>query len=164
MSVADVVRGPGAVFDSIDEAAADALAWCYLRATRRPYQGRAQAGVIFEKEGGYTYGKTVTARAIDPGRVKLVLRPNDVAHFRVYPPANSTRAARAVERHSRTDREAVSQDDPLHRASYLLTPRRSVRVYAGQGEEWRLGSLREWATAAPTWGRPTVRIEEGKDG
>jgi hypothetical protein len=158
-----VVKGPMHVFTSIDDAAADALAWCYLLSRRDRVQRRdaVRAGVISPVEGGYTYNGIVTAHRLQPSTVSMALAPSDVAHFRLYPTSNDLKIDRMNSTHSRPDRQVVDELDPLHRSSYLMTPNSIVRVYAGGGEEWALGSIGDWAQKTSRWGkRPRVTVED----
>lgn len=147
-SLSDTVRGPGAVFTNVDEAAVDALTWCYLQ-SRTPLEqrsmgtSRVRGGTIWPTEGGYTYGPVSVAPERDASRVEFPMRPGDVAHFRHYPPLGNFRADRINETLSAADRSIVDTVDPLGRPAYLLTPSRNVRVYTGGDTEHHVASLRD---------------------
>jgi hypothetical protein len=157
----NVVQGPGAIFPSVDDAAADALAWCYINEARDRDPGRVRGGTIAPTDGGFTYSEVAAAPRFRKYRVDFKLRPTDVAHFRFYPSDGNPRLDRAKSQHSAEDRSAVDHVDPLHRASYLLTPNRDVVIYAGDGKEWEVGNLADWVEGTRRWGkRPIVRIED----
>lgn len=131
------IQGPGTTFETIDEAAIDGLAWCYLKSRgERPVRVRG-GSVRPVPSGGYAYDEIATARAIRPYRLWIRVEPTDVAYFIHVPGPGS----RENESHSRVHRANVDRRDPLHRPSYLLTPRLRVQVYRGAGEELRLAVL-----------------------
>jgi hypothetical protein len=163
--VADAVQGPGSVFVSIDEAATDALAWSYVLEQRDRAQGRIRAGVVSSVPGGFTYTEVMSAPVLEPTRVSIRLMSDDVAHFRYIPAVADHGANLANERHTNLDRQLVDIVDPLHRTSYLMSPDRIVRVYAGNGDEFVLGTLDDWLHRSPRWGkRPVVRVTEFAEG
>ena len=148
---ADTVRGPGAVFTTVDDAAIDALAWCYVQArTEARHAGapnsRVRGGSIRPTAGGYTYGPVAIAPRNHPSRVEFLLKPADVAHFRHYPAFNQLRPDRINEKMSAQDRAVVDELDPLKRPGYLLTPRRNVSVYTGEDNTQHMGSLQSLRT------------------
>ena len=57
------VYGPGMAFETIDEAAIDGLAWCYLKSRREKDQRVRGGSVRPVLAGGYTYDEIATARA-----------------------------------------------------------------------------------------------------
>ncbi len=133
----DPVQGPGTVFETIDEAAIDGLAWCYLR-SRGEEPMRVRGGSLRPvATGGYAYEEIVTTRARDPYRVRIRVKPTDVAYFIHIPGPDR----RDNESHSRVHRANVDKRDPLHRPSYLLTPFLRVQRYEGGGEERRVAIL-----------------------
>ncbi len=155
-----IVKGPGAIFASVEEAALDALAWCYQSDRRERADARVRGGTIQPSEDGYTYARVVTAKRLTPHRVSFALRPTDVASFRYFPGTGNIEDDRANEFHSALDRANVDRLDPLHRASYLLTPRAVVRVYAGNGREFEVAKLAVWAGVKRGSRHPVITIED----
>ena len=135
------VRGPGAVFSSIDAAALDALAHCQRLADRDSRIARLRVGVVRPVPGGFTYEVTGTARYTLPWRVRWELQPTDVAHFHHAPAIGGRTRDAHYERHTPRLRRFVDERDPRHRPSYLLTPRKRVVVYRGQDEETEIARL-----------------------
>lgn len=135
-------RGPGAVFESADAAAIDGLWLAYLETLEQDRAGtqRARGGTVFPVAGGFSYTPLVAAREATPGRVPLVLKPADVAHFHSYPRADAHRN-RINETHSPNDRANVDQRDPLRRPSYVLTPSLRVRRYDALRRETRIARI-----------------------
>ena len=130
------VLGPGTVFETVADAAIDGLAWCYLN-SRKDDQQRVRGGSIHPVENGYTYDTVVSAPTWRPDRVQILVKPGDVAYF-IQIPAPGTRQD---EHHSQVHRDNVDELDPLHRPSYLLTPRLNVQVYTGEGQENQVATL-----------------------
>ncbi len=156
----DIVKGPGAIFASVEEAAMDALAWCYTSDRRERRDARVRGGTIQPSEDGYTYARVVTAKRSTPHLVSFALRPTDVASFRHFPETGNLENDRANEFHSARDRANVDRLDPLHRESYLLTPRAVVRVYAGNGREFEIAKLAVWAGVKRGSRHPVITIED----
>ncbi len=129
-------RGPGAVFATVDSAALDGLLLAYLESEKsdRPSRRLARGSTVFPVEGGYSYSPLATADPDQPGRVPLVLKPGDVAHFHTYP-RGSSRINRINEKHSPNDRANVDRRDPLKRPSFVLTPSLRVQRYDGRSSE-----------------------------
>ena len=149
----DAVQGHGYVFESVDQAAVDALALAHeiSLASGRPRLSRG--GTIVAVEGGYTYHQSAVASPGAPDSLRLQLHRNVVAHFHTYP-SQGKELDRLNETHSPADRQAVDQSDSQHRPSYILTPSLRVVVYRGRDanelsdrfvadliEPHRLGSL-----------------------
>jgi len=149
----DTVRVRGHVFESVDQAAVDALALAHeiSLASGRPRLSRG--GTIVAVEGGYTYHQSAVASPGAPDSLRLQLHRNVVAHFHTYP-SQGKELDRLNETHSPADRQAVDQSDSQHRPSYILTPSLRVVVYRGRDanelsdrfvadliEPHRLGSL-----------------------
>jgi hypothetical protein len=145
-------NGPGTVFSSVEAAAFDALSYCYLqsRATHRP--SHALGGSIYPVRGGFSYKEPMQAEKFTPDVVVYSLGPQDVAHFHTYPSHWSRTVNRARENLSKSDRAVVNSVDPMHRASFILTPRLKVKVYRSEdeGTEFlaKLGGLSETRTIA----------------
>lgn len=136
-------RGPGAVFDSVDAAAIDALTFCHLQAKQTGDTERMRAGTIQRSGSGYTYGEIHVANPLDQRRIEYLFAPEDVARFHVYPPHTDHDINRSSERLSTKDRRSVSVIDPLHRTLYVLHPSLAIRAYRGvESKAVELASLR----------------------
>lgn len=127
-------HGPKTVFPSVEAAAFDALSYSYLqsRAMRRP--SRALGGSIYPVRGGFSYEEPIVAEKFSPDEVVYSLRRQDVAHFHTYPKHWDSRVNKARETLSKSDRTVVNSLDPLHRPSFILTPRLKVKVYRSEDE------------------------------
>jgi len=121
--------GPGAVYATPQQAAMDALAWCYLESRERPLDTRrARGGTIHVVEGGYSYD-TPDLENRASGLLAYRMGPRDVAHFRHYPVRRSAmRGFRSVDHEAH---RLVDQVDPVSRPFYFLTPERGLHVYEG---------------------------------
>ena len=128
------VRGPGAVFASIEAAAVDALTYAYLQAEAAHDTELMRGGTIHATRGGYSYGEIRVARPLRANKIDLTLGPQDVARFHIYPRGGYD-ANRINERPSRADRRSVDVIDPVHRPLYILHPSLAIRVYRGKGHE-----------------------------
>jgi len=147
-------RGPGSVFDSIEEAAVDALTFCYLEAREAGDLDRMRAGTIRRSGAGYTYGEIQIASPRMQRRVEYVFSARDVARFHVYPPHTDRDVNRSNERLSARDRRSLNVIDPLHRPLYVLHPSLAIRAYRGaDGEVLEVASLRG---PARSWGWPSL--------
>jgi len=147
-------RGPGAVFDSIEEAAVDALTFCYLEAREAGNLDRMRAGTIQRLVDGYTYGEIHIAKPRVQRRIEYVFSARDVARFHVYPPHTDRDVNRSSERLSAKDRRSLSVIDPLHRPLYVLHPSLAIRAYHGaDGEVLEVASLRGPKRG---WGWPSL--------
>ncbi len=125
-------KGPGAVFETVEEAALDALAYCYLESRRRVSSARSvRGGAIHPLENGFSYAEPSVARDFVGDQIRYRLRPTDVAHYRHFPNRMAPRSAGQRDLLSRKDRAVVDRRDPLKRPLYYLTPSRFVRVYPG---------------------------------
>ena len=120
-----VTTGPGAVFDSLDAAAIDALMFAH----RTLRLGQAQGGAIFVTDSGFSYGPMV--RATRHG-FRLTLRTGDVGWFYAYNYELPTVGDRQPKFLTREDRSMVSEVDPHHRPLYLLSSRMKVVRYDGK--------------------------------
>jgi hypothetical protein len=128
------VRGPGAVFASIEAAAVDALSHAYLQAQAAHSTELMRGGTIHATRGGYSYAEIHVAKRLRANKIDLILGPQDVARFHIYPRGGYD-ANRINERPSRADRRSVDVIDPLHRRLYILHPSLAIRVYRGKGHE-----------------------------
>jgi hypothetical protein len=142
-------RGPGAVFDSIEAAAVDALTFCYLQAREAGDIERMRAGTIQRSGAGYAYRELHLASPLAPRRIEYAFAPQEVARFHVYPPHTDRDVNRTSERLSTKDWRSVSVIDPLHRPLYVLHPSLAIRAYRGADREVvevanLRGPAREW--------------------
>jgi hypothetical protein len=128
------VRGPGAVFASIEAAAVDALTYAYLQAQAAHNSELMRGGTIHTTRGGYSYGEIRVAKRLRANKLDLTVEPRDVARFHIYPRGGYD-ANRINEWPSRADRRSVDVIDPLHRPLYILHPSLAIRVYRGKGHE-----------------------------
>jgi hypothetical protein len=128
-------RGPGAVFQSIDAAAVDALTYAYLQAQAAHETQLMRGGPIHRTAKGYSYSEIHVAGPEVPDVVRYTLKPEDVAHFTVYAPSGNRDVDLRNERPSRADRHFVSFVDPLHRPLYILHPSLVIREYHGDGHD-----------------------------
>ena len=128
-------RGPGAVFDSVEEAAVDALTYSYLQAREAGNLDRMRAGTIRRSGAGYAYGAIQIANPRLQRRIEYVFSARDVARFHVYPPHADRAVNRSCERLSVRDWRSVNVIDPLHRPLYVLHPSLAIRVYRGGDDE-----------------------------
>jgi hypothetical protein len=136
-------RGPGAVFDSVEAAAVDALTFCHLQGKKTGDMERMRAGTIQRSSAGYTYSEIHIANPLDQRRIEYLFAPQDVARFHVYPPHTDHDVNRSSERLSAKDRRSVSVIDPLHRSLYVLHPSLTVRAYRGiESKAVEVASLR----------------------
>ena len=126
---------PGALFDTIEAAAVDALA--HAHHTAGPGErGRLLLGTIERVGDAYTYSEPIrSAETVWSSRAPVLrfgLRPTDVATYVLHPPSGSARVDRANERPNASERRLVDELDPKERPLYVLTPTRRVVRYAGQ--------------------------------
>ena len=126
-------KGPGTLFDSIDAAAVDGLAWAHKLQQADHNKRVSRGGTVMAVEGGYTYGPLVRAKASSPDALRLELRKRDVAHFHTYP-SQGAMLDHQNEAHSKADRWVVDHGDSKQRPSYVLTPSLRVVAYHGRGE------------------------------
>jgi hypothetical protein len=131
--IAFVPHGPGAFFESIEDAAVDGLAHAYLRAQTEGNEGLMYGGKIRLEADGFTYDEVSSAKLVHPTVLRTELKKTDVARFHLYPRDPATRVNRMNERISRSDRSTVDRRDPAHRPLFVLTPRLSIIVYRGKG-------------------------------
>ena len=147
-------RGPGAVFDSIQAAAVDALTFCYLQARAAGDSERMRAGTIQRSGAGYAYSELHVASPLAPRRIEYRFAPQEVARFHVYPPHTDRDVNRTSERLSSKDWRSVSVIDPLHRPLYVLHPSLAIRAYRGvDSEAVEVANLRG---PAREWGWPSL--------
>ncbi len=136
-------RGPGSLFDSIEEAAVDALTFSYLQAQAAGELERMRAGTIRRSGAGYTYGEIHVANPRMQRRIEYVISGRDVARFHLYPSHADRDVNRGSERLSARDWRSVNVIDPLHRPLYVLHPSLAIRAYHGaDGEALEVANLR----------------------
>ena len=141
-------RGPGVVFNSVEAAAVDALAFCHLQARETGDVERMRAGTIERSGAGYTYREIHVAKPLAQRSIEYVFAPRDVARFHVYPPHTDRGVNRVSERLSNKDWRSVNVIDPLHRPLYVLHPSLEIRAYRGtDGAVVEVASLRGPARA-----------------
>ena len=141
-------RGPGAVFNSAEAAAIDALAYCHLQARAAGDTERMRAGTIERSGTGYTYREIHVATPLAQRKIKYLFAPQEVARFHVYPPHTDRDVNRIAERLSAADRRSVMVIGPLHRPLYVLHPSLAIRAYRGANlEVVNVASLRGPARA-----------------
>jgi len=146
-------RGPGALFDSVDAAAVDALKFCYLQAREAGDLQRMRAGTIRRVAAGYTYGEIQVAKPWAQRQIQYVVDPRDVARFHVYPPDTDRDVNRASERVSPRDWHSVRVIDPLHRSLYVLHPSLAIRAYRADRQIVEIADLNG---PARRWKWPSV--------
>jgi hypothetical protein len=141
-------RGPGAVFNSVEAAAVDALAFCYLQARATRDAQLMRAGTIERSGAGYTYREIHVAKPLAQRRIEYLFAPQDVARFHFYPRHTDRDVNRVSERLSHKDWRSVNVIDPLHRPLYVLHPSLAIRAYSGADSEVvEVASLRRPARA-----------------
>ena len=128
-------RGPGAVFNSVEAAAVDALAFCHLQARATGNAELMRAGTIERSGAGYTYREIHVANPLDQRRIEYLFAPEDVARFHVYPRHTDRDVNRSSERLSAKDWRSVNVIDPHHRSLYVLHPSLAIRAYHGDDSE-----------------------------
>jgi len=128
-------RGPGAVFDSVEAAAVDALTFSYLQARESGEMELMRAGTIQRVSAGYTYGEIHVASPLAERQIEYVFSGRDVARFHLYPPHADRDVNRSSERLSAKDWRSIAVIDPLHRPLYVLHPSLAIRAYSGADSE-----------------------------
>jgi len=139
------IRGPGAVFESIEAAVLDALRHAHREASPIDRQ-RLGVGVIYRVADGYSYGDVKRSAALSPlqpHRVRYQLRAIDVARYVIPPRSRQPHINRANEQPSREEKRIVDEVDPQHRPLYQLTPSLHVVRYDGEGRTTLVAHLDE---------------------
>lgn len=126
-------RGPGHVFATPEEAAIDALAYCYLLSRGEyPDQRRMRGGAVQPSGSGFSYAEPAAERSSSGDKLRYRLRPTDVAHFQHHPDGRVQYGpGRSPEREAR---RLVTRRDPAGRPLYRLTPKRFVQVFTRDAE------------------------------
>lgn len=124
---------PGALFETVEEAAVDALA--HAHHTARPGdRGRLQLGTIYRVGDAFSYSpplrSDLTVWSTRPPVLRFALRPTDVASYVLHPRSGSSRIDRANEAPNASERRIVDELDPRERPLFVLTPSRRVVRYA----------------------------------
>jgi hypothetical protein len=122
----EVTTGPGAVFDSLNAAAVDALMCAQSNMALSPGRG----GAIVAVEGGFSYEQAVGASSREG--LQLTLRPESVGWYYAHNYEASVVGNREQRPLSHRDRAMVSEVDPLHRPLYLLTSAKKVIRFDGE--------------------------------
>jgi hypothetical protein len=140
-------HGPGAVFDSVEAAAIDALSHAHRTATLTDRQ-RLRVGVIHRVAGGYSYTaakRSGTSSPLMPHRVRYRLRASDVGRYII--PARSAKlhVNRMNEEPTREEKRIVDELDPAHRPLYQLTPSLNVVSYHQGGRTHVVANLNDLA-------------------
>jgi len=126
-----VPQGPGTVFESVEAAAIDGLAFAHSRQLESRNKRVSRGGAVVPVKGGFTYGELDVAKPGAPDMIRLRLPKSALAHFHTYPTQNSG-ADRLNESHSKADRALVDYRDSQKRPSYVLTPSLRVVLYRGR--------------------------------
>jgi hypothetical protein len=122
-AVAEAPSGPGAVFDSVEAAATDAL---HFAAAHKGGSRREWGGAISRVPGGFSY------EAPTPGSrdgVRLSLGGEHVAWYYTHGPRDRE-SDRLNESVSRRDQQMVDRVDPQNRPLFVLTPSGRLIRYA----------------------------------
>ncbi len=133
--VEEEIRGPEAVFESVEAAVLDALRYAHREASPIDRQ-RLGVGVIYRVADGYSYGAVKRSAALSPlqpHRVRYRLRAIDVARYVIPPRSRQAHINRANEQPSRDEKRIVDEVDPRHRPLYQLTPSLNIVRYDGEG-------------------------------
>ncbi len=144
-------QGPGAVFDSVEEAAIDALSYAHIEETLTDRRS-LRVGVIHRVENGYSYtaAKRSTASApLTACSVRYRLRADDVARYIIPPHSGHARINRYNEEPTEKEKQIVDELDPAHRPLYQLTPSNNVVRYEYGGRTTVILNLSDLA-ALPT--------------
>ncbi|GEM_PF-4976037 len=124
---------PGALFETVEAAAVDALAHAH-HTLRTGDRGRLLLGTIYRFGDAYSYTEPMrsqqTVWASRPPVLRYALRSIDVASYVVHPPSGSSRIDRANERPNASQRRIVDELDPRGRPLFVLTPSRRIVRYA----------------------------------
>jgi hypothetical protein len=139
--------GPGAVFDSVEAAALDALRYAHREATLTDRQS-LRVGVIHRVENGYSYAaakRSAVSSPWMPHRVRYRLRAIDVARYVIPPRSRQAHINRSNEAPTRKEKRIVDELDPEHRPLYQLTPSLNVVRYHQGGRTTVVANLGDLA-------------------
>jgi len=148
----EATLGPGAVFESIETAAVDALA--HARHHEGPAdRGRLRIGTIRRVPGGFSYGLPERSRAtvwsLAPPVLRFGLGPEDVATYVVHPRSGRAVIDRENEEPNPSERRLVDRLDPRGRPLYLLTPSQRVLRYERDREQTPVEQLVSTTASGP---------------
>ena len=124
-------QGPGAVFDTVEAAAIDALSYAHLEETLTERRS-LRVGVIQRVENGYSYTaakRSSTSSPLTACSVRYQLRSNDVARYIIPPHSGKARIDRYNEEPTRKEKQIVDELDPAHRPLFQLTPSHNIVSY-----------------------------------
>jgi len=150
-------QGPGAVFDTVEAAAIDALSYAHLEETLTQRRS-LRVGVIHRVENGYSYTAAKRSTASSPltaCSVRYQLRADDVARYIIPPHSGHARINRYNEEPTAKEKQIVDELDPAHRPLYQLTPSHNIVRYQYGGRTTVILNLNDLAalqTEAPVEG------------
>lgn len=135
--------GPGAVFTTVEAAAADALVYAYLASrAQKNSLAAVRGGPIFPTQEGFSYDEPVSSSDGAMDRLRYRLGPEDVAHYRQFPASAGPGIISGAGKLVVSDRRVVDRRDPLGRPLFYLTPKRQMKVYLGaEAGERALGRI-----------------------
>lgn len=140
-------QGPGAVFDSVEAAAIDALSYAHLEETLTDRRS-LRVGVIRRVENGYSYTaakRSTTSSPLTPCSVRYRLGAEDVARYIIPPHSGHARINRYNEEPTDKEKQIVDELDPAHRPLYQLTPSNNIVRYEYGGQTTVLLNLSDLA-------------------
>ena len=140
-------QGPGAVFETVEAAAIDALSYAHLEETLTERRS-LRVGVIHRVENGYSYTaakRSSTSSPLTACSVRYALRSNDVARYIIPPHSGKARVDRYNEEPTRKEKQIVDELDPAHRPLFQLTPSHNIVSYRYGGETRVLLNLNDLA-------------------
>lgn len=158
-------KGPGAVFDTVEEAAIDALSYAHIEETLTDRRS-LRVGVIHRVANGYSYtaAKRSTASApLTACSVRYELRADDVARYIIPPHSSHARINRYNEEPTAKEKQIVDELDPAHRPLYQLTPSHNIVRYEYGGETTVILNLSDLAalpTEAPADAEPAPSAQD----
>ena len=140
-------QGPGAVFETMEAAAIDALSYAHLEETLTERRS-LRVGVIQRVENGYSYTaakRSSTSSPLTACSVRYRLRSNDVARYIIPPHSGKARIDRYNEEPTRKEKQIVDELDPAHRPLFQLTPSHNIVSYRYGGHTSVLLNLSDLA-------------------
>ena len=154
-------QGPGAVFETVEAAAIDALSYAHLEETLTERRS-LRVGVIHRVENGYSYTAAKRSSASSPltaCSVRYQLHSNDVARYLIPPHSGKARIDRYNEEPTRKEKQIVDELDPAHRPLFQLTPSHNIVSYRYGGHTSVLLNLSD--LAALTNSGPVNDVDSG---
>lgn len=140
-------QGPGAVFDTVEAAAIDALSYAHLEETLTERRS-LRVGVIHRVENGYSYTPAKRSSNSSPRTacsVRYQLGANDVARYLIPPHSRHARINRYNEEPTAKEKQIVDELDPAHRPLFQLTPSHNIVSYYYGGQTAVLLNLSDLA-------------------